>query len=89
MLVLTRRKGEQILIGENVLVTVVDTGRDTVRIGLDAPRSTRIKRGELLENGEYPVEKLNKVQPPEKTKPAPGARAVKSKSNAMEVQFSN
>ncbi|MDY2940867.1 MAG: carbon storage regulator [Varibaculum sp.] len=84
MLVLTRRKGEQILIGDDVLVTVVDIGRDMVRIGLDAPRSTRIKRGELVEEGEVPADKLNKT-PAAQSSPT----AVKSKKANNAVQFSN
>ncbi|MDO5747661.1 MAG: carbon storage regulator [Actinomycetaceae bacterium] len=49
MLVLTRRDGETIMIGDDVEITVVECHRDAVRIGIDAPRSTKIRRGELLD----------------------------------------
>lgn len=48
MLVLSRKVGERILVGENIWVTVVDIRGDKVRIGIDAPGDTPIKREELL-----------------------------------------
>lgn len=47
MLVLTRKPGEEILIGEDVKVTIVRIGPNTVRIGIEAPREMRILRTEL------------------------------------------
>lgn len=60
MLVLSRKPGEKILIGENVTVTIVRIGPNTVRLGIDAPRDMNIVREELcqavnpdeLQNGE-------------------------------------
>ncbi|WP_166980578.1 carbon storage regulator CsrA [Paramicrobacterium fandaimingii] len=49
MLVLTRRIGERVLIGDDVELTVLDVKGDTVRIGVQAPRETRIQRAELVE----------------------------------------
>ncbi|QAY60059.1 carbon storage regulator [Microbacterium protaetiae] len=49
MLVLTRRIGESVLIGGEVTVTVLDVKGDSIRIGVDAPRSTRIQRAEIVE----------------------------------------
>lgn len=49
MLVLTRRDGETIHIGDDVEITVVECHRDAVRIGISAPRSMSIKRGELVD----------------------------------------
>jgi carbon storage regulator len=48
MLVLTRRIGESVLIGGEVTVTVLDIKGDSIRIGVDAPRSTRIQRAEIV-----------------------------------------
>ena len=48
MLILTRRPGETILIGDNIQVTVVDVDRNQVRIGIDAPQEVKIVREELL-----------------------------------------
>jgi carbon storage regulator len=48
MLVLTRRKSEAIRIGNDVFIKVIRTGRSTVKIGIDAPASVRVVRGELV-----------------------------------------
>lgn len=48
MLVLTRRAGERILIGDDIVVTILDTRGDAVRIGIDAPRGVRIQRDEIV-----------------------------------------
>jgi carbon storage regulator len=48
MLVLTRRQGETILIGDNIKLTVVTTG-NAVKIGIDAPKEVRVMRTELVE----------------------------------------
>lgn len=47
MLVLSRKRGEQIQVGGDVRVTVVRIDGNKVRIGIDAPTETRILRGEL------------------------------------------
>lgn len=47
MLILTRRQGESIVIGGNIVVTVVEAGRDHVRLGVEAPRSVDVHRQEV------------------------------------------
>ncbi len=47
MLVLTRKVGEQLLIGENVSVTIVAIVNGAVRLGIEAPREVPIMRTEL------------------------------------------
>lgn len=49
MLVLARKKGETIQIGDNITLKVIDISGDTVRLGIDAPKSVELVRGELLE----------------------------------------
>lgn len=49
MLVMTRKIGERIMIGDNVVVTVVKIGNGMVRIGIDAPASHVVVRRELLD----------------------------------------
>jgi len=49
MLVLTRKIGERICIGEDVVVTVIYTDNNRVRLGIEAPRSVPIWRSELVE----------------------------------------
>ncbi len=47
MLVLSRKVGERILIGDNIQITVVRVCQNTVRIGVEAPRNCQIVREEL------------------------------------------
>lgn len=49
MLVLSRRKGERVMIGRDVVVTVLESHGGRVRIGISAPRELPIKRQELLD----------------------------------------
>jgi carbon storage regulator len=48
MLVLSRKLGEKIYIGENICITVVDIDRGKIRLGIEAPRNVPIFRQELL-----------------------------------------
>jgi carbon storage regulator len=47
MLVLSRKIGERILIGDQIAITVVRIASGGVRIGVDAPRELRVIREEL------------------------------------------
>lgn len=49
MLILTRKRDETILIGDDVRVTVVEIAGSWVRLGFDAPRSIHIDRAEVRE----------------------------------------
>lgn len=49
MLVLTRKKGESIVIADVVVVTVVDVRGDKVRIGITAPNDIDCDRAEVYE----------------------------------------
>ena len=49
MLVLSRKKNEQIVIGDRIFVTVVDVGRGNVRLGVDAPKDVPVHRKEVFE----------------------------------------
>jgi carbon storage regulator len=57
MLVLTRKTGEAIRIGDNINVTVVKVQGNRVRIGIEAPRSVEVNRAELTFWHEGEVEK--------------------------------
>jgi carbon storage regulator len=48
MLVLSRKLGEKIFIGDNICITVVDIDRGKIRLGIEAPRDVPIYRQELL-----------------------------------------
>lgn len=49
MLVLSRKSGERILIGEDIKITIVRIGPNTVRLGIDAPGHLNIVREELCD----------------------------------------
>jgi carbon storage regulator len=67
MLVLTRKLGECIYIGNNTQVTVVAIQGQQIRLGIDAPKSVPILRGELMWAQE---------RQPEETTPGPPAAAL-------------
>jgi carbon storage regulator len=48
LLVLTRRANQSIMIGSDVVVTVLEVRGDQVRIGIDAPRSVAVHREEVF-----------------------------------------
>lgn len=49
MLVLSRKKNESIVIGENVVVTVIEIRGDKVRLGIEAPKDVAVHRKEIME----------------------------------------
>ncbi len=49
MLILTRRVGETLMIGDNVTVTVLGTKGSQVRLGVNAPRDVSVHREEIYE----------------------------------------
>ena len=48
MLVLTRRVNERIVIGDDVVVTVLEVRGEQVRLGIEAPRDVKVFREEVL-----------------------------------------
>ena len=49
MLVLSRKKGESVIIRENIVVTVVEIRGDKVRLGIEAPEDVPVHRREVYE----------------------------------------
>ncbi len=49
MLVLTRKPGEKLRLGKDIVITVVKVKGQAVRIGIEAPRDLSVVREELLE----------------------------------------
>jgi carbon storage regulator len=47
MLNITRRRGERIVVGDDVFVSVLEVSGQTVRLGIEAPRSVRVYREEI------------------------------------------
>jgi carbon storage regulator len=50
MLVLSRKKGESILLGDGIEVTILDVSGEGIKIGISAPPEIRILRKELYES---------------------------------------
>ncbi len=64
MLVLSRKVGERILIGDDIQITVVRVSQNTVRIGVEAPRNYQIVREELKDLAlEEPAGKRARSEP--------------------------
>lgn len=76
MLVLSRRIGESVVIGDDVTVTVLEVRGDVVRVGIDAPRSVAVHRAELLEQ----LETVNREAA------SPSDDAVESLSKAFQAR---
>ena len=49
MLVLSRKKGQTIRIGDDIEITIVATANDQVKIGIQAPKNVEILRQEVFE----------------------------------------
>jgi carbon storage regulator len=47
MLIVTRRPGERVMVGDQVVITVIEVKGSSVRIGIDAPRAVPVYREEI------------------------------------------
>ena len=47
MLIITRRAGEKVMVGDDVVVHVMEIAGNTVRVGIEAPRSVPVYREEI------------------------------------------
>jgi carbon storage regulator len=73
VLVLSRRVGESVVIGNDVVVTVLEVRGDIIRIGVDAPREVPVHRSEVF----AAIEAANKAAA------APDAAAVSALTAAV------
>jgi carbon storage regulator len=82
MLVLSRRVGERLLIGDDIVITVIEVRSDGVRIGIDAPREISVNRAEVIEAvtaanvqattaDEGAVDALRRLRSPRRPEPGP------------------
>ena len=63
MLVLSRQRDESIMIGDNIVVTIVDIRGDKVRLGIDAPATIPVHRQEVYEAIQRENQKAAKLKP--------------------------
>ncbi len=52
MLILSRKCGESIMLGEDIQLVLLEISGDKVKLGIEAPKSVRVLRGELLQTME-------------------------------------
>ena len=65
MLVLSRHRDESIMIGDEIVVTIVDIRGDKVRLGIDAPQDIPVHRQEVYEAIQRENRKASQIQPSE------------------------
>lgn len=81
MLVLSRRRDETIMIGDDVEITVVDIKGDTVRLGINAPRFVTVHRKEI-----YDAIKAENIENMKKQQ-VPNAAAIGSLAQLMQPKL--
>ncbi len=70
MLVLSRKPGEVIRVGDNITITIVRIGPNTVRLGISCPKDIPVVRSEIdVNSGEVNKRKppMPGIEPPEKS----------------------
>ncbi len=65
MLVLSRHRDESIIIGDDIVITVVDIRGDKVRLGIDAPQDVPVHRREVYEAIQRENMKASRTEPGE------------------------
>jgi len=65
MLVLTRKLNERIVIGENIVISVQEIGKDRVRIGISAPADISVHRKEIYDQIHHENLLASQVMPAE------------------------
>jgi carbon storage regulator len=63
MLVLSRHRDESIMIGDNIVVTIVDIRGDKVRLGIEAPNDIPVHRQEVYEAIQRENRKASQLRP--------------------------
>ncbi len=82
MLILTRRHGEKIYIGDDICITITDVDRGSVKVGIEAPRDVSVLRGELRErmHAEDSRRSAQEANPAADGQPAPQADSSADRS---------
>jgi carbon storage regulator len=75
MLVLSRRAGESVMIGDDVVITVLEVRGDIIRLGINAPRQVQVHREEVY----------RELQAANRDAASPSDRAVQALSQLLHV----
>ena len=75
MLVLSRHRDESIMIGDNVVVTIVDIRGDKVRLGIDAPQEIPVHRQEVYEAIQRENKRASQLDPKDVRKIGPSGKS--------------
>jgi carbon storage regulator len=70
MLILTRRVGETVMIGDDVTITVLGVKGNQVRVGINAPKSVAVHREEIYERIKREQQQSGGSQTADKPKPS-------------------
>jgi carbon storage regulator len=65
MLVLSRKKGESIVINDDITIIIVEIRGDKVRLGVEAPKQIPVHRSEVynaIHRDDKPIEKVEKLE---------------------------
>lgn len=68
---LSRQRGESVMIGDNIIVTIVDIRGDKVRLGIEAPSEIPVHRQEVYEAIQRNNERWSKGADESKNPPTP------------------
>jgi carbon storage regulator len=77
MLVITRKSGERICLGDDITITVMEISGSTVRLGIEAPRSLPVYRSEIY----AAVKEENRAAAQASKKPLPAPNTKSSSSS--------
>jgi carbon storage regulator len=77
MLVLSRQRDESIIIGDNIVVTIVDVRGDKVRLGIEAPREVSVHRREVYEAIQRENQQAARIRPEDARGVPDGSRDAK------------
>ncbi len=65
MLILTRRVGESVIIGDQIKITILNTNGNQMRLGIDAPKDISVHREEIYQRLLHEAEEQNNNKAPQ------------------------